>query len=305
MEDTRRDRDHTHPPLRDRAARSSPRPLHRTNPRRRGRTGRRPEQPGRLRPRPDREARRAAGGRTILSPCRPRAAPAHRPGPGSSSSRLLLTASIRAPPASQRPNDAKAGRRAAPRILACFLWKEEMRMHKIQGLAVALVLSAALAAPAMAHEQRDAAGKPVNDLGDTLKVEVRFSGQTMGPLSLNPGYDPDAHLGVPGEYLAPVIPTRPGNYAFHFTGKIRNQTVDETFTTSEKTFDPAADPSAIEFPAKDPGVGELAMRIERLGPRIDAAQAAAAQLRTLAFTGIVLGAAGLLLGLSSRRRVNR
>ena len=207
-------------------------------------------------------------------------------------------------------------------------------MHKIQGLAVALVLSAALAAPAMAHEQRkvgayemtvgwadeppyvgyknavqlflnDAAGKPVNDLGDTLKVEVRAGSQTMGPLPLNPGYDPEAHLGVPGEYLAPVIPTRPGNYAFHFTGKIRNQTVDETFTTSEKTFDPAADPSAIEFPAKDPGVGELAMRIERLGPRIDAAQAAAAQLRTLAFTGIVLGAAGLLLGLSSRRRVNR
>ena len=207
-------------------------------------------------------------------------------------------------------------------------------MHKIQGLAVALVLSAALAAPAMAHEQRkvgayemtvgwadeppyvgyknavqlflnDTAGKPVNDLGDTLKVEVRFGGQIMGPLPLNPGYDPDAHLGVPGEYLAPVIPTRPGNYAFHFTGTIRNQTVDETFTTSEKTFDPAADPSAIEFPAKDPGVGELAMRIERLGPRIDAAQTAAAQLRTLAFTGIVLGAAGLLLGLSSRRRANR
>ena len=204
-------------------------------------------------------------------------------------------------------------------------------MHKICGLAAAAVLCAALAAPALAHEQRkvgayemtvgwadeptyvghknavqlflnDAAGKPVNDLGDMLKVEVRFGGQATGPLPLNPGYDPDAHLGVPGEYLAPIIPTRPGNYAFHFTGKIRNQDVDETFTTSEKTFDPAADPSAIEFPAKDPSVGELAMRIERLGPRIDATQAAAAQLRTLAIAGIVLGAVGLWLGLTANRR---
>lgn len=213
-------------------------------------------------------------------------------------------------------------------------------MCKIYGLAVAAMLCAALAAPAGAHEQRkvgayemtvgwadepayvgyknavqlflnDKAGKPINDLGDTLKVEVRFSGQTMGPLPLDPAYDPDAHVGVPGEYLAPVIPTRPGNYSFHFAGKIRNQSVDETFTTSEKTFDPVADPSTIEFPAKDPSRGELAMRIERLDPRIDAAQAGAreatgatAQLRGLAVTGIVLGAAGLLLGIaSSRRRV--
>src|SRR5438874_13511615 len=44
-------------------------------------------------------------------------------------------------------------------------------------------------------------GKPITDLGDSLKVEVIFGSQTM-KLALVPGFDPDTGLGTPGEYDA-------------------------------------------------------------------------------------------------------
>jgi hypothetical protein len=148
----------------------------------------------------------------------------------------------------------------------------------------------------------DASGKVVNDLGDTLKVEVIFGTQKTGPLGLDPAFDLEEHLGTPGAYQAAVIPTRPGNYTFHFTGSIKGQKVDQSFTSSEKTFDPVKDASEIEFPAKDPSRADLTMRLERLSPRVDVAEQAAAQTRTLAIAGIVLGALGLVVGLAARRR---
>jgi len=156
---------------------------------------------------------------------------------------------------------------------------------------------------------KDTAGKPVTDLGDTLKVAVIFGTQKTGLQPLEPAFDPDTGLGTPGEYNASIIPTRPGNYTFRFVGSIHGQKIDESFTSSEKTFNPVEDPTAAEFPAKDPSTGELAAGISRLGPRIDAAQMAArdagggvAQSRMLAIAGIVLGAAGIIVGLQPRRR---
>ncbi len=150
---------------------------------------------------------------------------------------------------------------------------------------------------------KDRSGKAVTDLGDTLKVEILLGDQKMGPLSLNASDE------TPGEYLAPIIPTRPGAYTFHFIGAIRGQKVDQSFTASEKTFDPVAGASEIEFPAKDPSRGELAERLGRVTSRVDAAQsavreasAAAGQARTLAVLGIVLGALGLAVSLASSRR---
>ncbi len=153
----------------------------------------------------------------------------------------------------------------------------------------------------------DKAGKPFADLGDTLKVEVSFGTQKTGPLPLERAFGKT--FGRPGDYRAAIIPTRPGNYTFHFVGTIGEQKVDESFTSSEKTFDPVADSTEIEFPVKDPSAGELAARVERVGPRVEAAQSAArdagaagAQARTLAIVGIVLGAIGAASGLASRRK---
>src|SRR5437660_11677364 len=59
----------------------------------------------------------------------------------------------------------------------------------------------------------DSRGKPITDLGDGLKVEVIFSGQTVS-LPLETTFDPDSGEGTPGDYRACFIPTRPGDYTF-------------------------------------------------------------------------------------------
>jgi hypothetical protein len=169
--------------------------------------------------------------------------------------------------------------------------------------------------PAYADEQnavqfllKDSTGKAVTDLTDSLKVEVIYQGQKMPALSLSPTFDPDTGLGMPGEYLASVIPTRPGNYTFHFVGTIGSQAIDQSFTSSDSTFDPVKDPTAVEFPAADPTRAQISQRLDRVDPRIAAAQTTATNAadlaRNLASIGIVLGAlgtVGLIVTLTSRR----
>jgi hypothetical protein len=174
-------------------------------------------------------------------------------------------------------------------------------------LGAALVMSAALvvmsAGTAFAHEARDvgqfkvevgwvneptftgfpngvalflhdANDQPITDLGDTLKVEVSFGDKKTGPLDLAPAFSDEE--GTKGEYRAEVIPTRPGKYTFHFTGTVHGQAFDESFTSSDTGFDEAKDDTEVAFPAKDPSRGELAQKIDRIDPRLAAAQKEAA-----------------------------
>jgi hypothetical protein len=159
----------------------------------------------------------------------------------------------------------------------------------------------------------DADDKPVTDLGDTLKVEAKSGDQTAQlPLVPNFSLGPDA-AGDPGDYRAWLVPTRPGTYSFHFTGTIRGQAVDETFTSSETTFDDVADPSAVEFPAKDPTVGQVNDRLDRETARVgDSANAAttrankakddAGTARTIAIAGVGVGVVALVLSAFAFRR---
>jgi hypothetical protein len=169
---------------------------------------------------------------------------------------------------------------------------------------------------------KDAKDKPIDDLGDppTLQVQVSTGNQTSDPLPLVPSFDEDTGLGTHGEFDAAIIPTRPGDYTFHFTGTVNGQKIDEKFTSSEKTFDPVKEPTAVEFPAKDPSAGDLATNVDRLNPRVDnavtlanaskkAASSAADKASTSQTLGIlaivaaiVLGGGGLLAGLRARRR---
>ena len=153
----------------------------------------------------------------------------------------------------------------------------------------------------------DSSGKPATDLPEDLKVEIIFGSQKMGPLALEAAFGKT--FGRPGDFRAAVIPTRPGNYTFHFIGSLGGQLVDQSFTSSDKTFDPVTESQAIEFPAKDPSPGELAGRLERLGPRIDegqsaarAAAATASQARLLGIVGILVGLVGIVVGVTSGRR---
>jgi hypothetical protein len=170
--------------------------------------------------------------------------------------------------------------------------------------------------PAYADEQnavqfilKDSKGNPVDNLGDTLKVEVIYQTQKMPALSPTATWDPDTGLGMHGEYLASLIPTRAGNYTFHFTGAVNGQAVDQSFTSSPTTFDAVKEPAAVEFPAQDPTRGQISQKLDRIDPRITAAQATAkndAELaRNLAIAGIVLGALGtvaLIIVLTRGRR---
>jgi len=156
---------------------------------------------------------------------------------------------------------------------------------------------------------KDASGKPINGVTDELKVQVIFGSQESALSPLDPGYDPDTGLGTPGEYDKAIIPTRPGNYTFHFVGTVHGQRIDQSFTSSEKTFNSVEEAGAAQFPAKDPSLPELATLVERLQPRLDATQATAqdaargsAQARSLAIIGIILGAVGLGAGFRPRRR---
>src|SRR6266536_2608595 len=177
-----------------------------------------------------------------------------------------------------------------------------MRIRRTMGGAAAVpVLSVALilvpAGVASAHEEHD-----------------------VGPYSVAGGF------GIPGDYRAFFVPTRPGDYTFHFTGTIKGTPVNESFTSGPKTFSSVDDPSSVEFPVKDPTTGELGDAVQRLQPRVDGAVAAQQRLtaenrtlrddvdsaKSLATVALIVGGAlGLigigvgLAGLAAARRARR
>jgi hypothetical protein len=218
-----------------------------------------------------------------------------------------------------------------------FVMGPIFRRDAVTILVAALFMGTVLSGPALAHEHRhvgpfemtvgwadepafvgfkngvqlilNASEKPVVDLGNTLKVEVIFGNEKLGPLPLDPAFDLEEKFGRPGDYRASLIPTRAGTYSFHFVGAFKGQKVDQSFSCSEKTFDCVSDSSGIEFPAKDPSRAELAGRLERLGPRIDTAvgeaKDAASTAKTLGIIGILLAGVALavvVFGGRGRRR---
>jgi hypothetical protein len=203
-----------------------------------------------------------------------------------------------------------------------------LRPHRLAPLIAALIVLLVPFAPAVAHEHRqvggyemvvgwveepafvgfmngvqvrinDAAGKPVVDLGDTLKVDVTYGRQKTEAVPLLPAFG--AKFGRQGEYRVPIIPTRPGGYTFHFTGTIKGQKVDESFTASERTFDLVRESSEIEFPARDPTRAELAARIQRMAPRLDRANETLDVVKAVAVVGLAIGGLALIVALTSIR----
>jgi hypothetical protein len=147
----------------------------------------------------------------------------------------------------------------------------------------------------------DANGQPVADIGTSLKVSVEAGGKAMA-LPLEPSFDPDSGLGTKGEFDAFFIPTAVGKYTFHFTGSIKGQKLDVSFTSGPTSFSEVEDPSTVEFPAKVPTLGQVSDRltaeIPRLNARIAAAQSSAddraSSARTVGIVGVIVGALGLI-----------
>jgi len=165
---------------------------------------------------------------------------------------------------------------------------------------------------------------------DTLKTEVIFGGQSVQlPLVAVPRN--------PGKYNAPFVPTRVGDYTFHFFGTIGTDQIDEKFTSGPNTFDAVQPLTAIQFPDK-PGFSQSALaststatsstpvasqptpaaattnnppnvnpaEVQALKSQLDAqtkqlqdAKTSADSSGLLGILGIVLGGLGLLLGLGA------
>jgi hypothetical protein len=170
---------------------------------------------------------------------------------------------------------------------------------------------------------KDAGGNPVNDLapGD-LNVVVSTAGQQTAVLPLQPSFDPDTGLGTPGEYTASLIPTQVGDYTFHLTGSIHGTAVDETSTSSDQTFDSVTAGTDVQFPIKQPAIGDVSTLVGRVDGRATSAQSAAGAAQQAATNaandasralivgsavgglGVLLGLGGLFVGLrASRRRI--
>jgi hypothetical protein len=102
--------------------------------------------------------------------------------------------------------------------------------------------------------------------GGRLEVVVIF-GQPDADIRTQP-MPLDPAFGEPGRYAADLIPTRPGTYTFHMTGRIGGESLDELFTSGPETFHDVNNPAEVEFPVQDPTRAELATRLDRLDARI-------------------------------------
>ncbi len=163
-------------------------------------------------------------------------------------------------------------------------------------------------------------GKPVNDLGDAVTVQVTFGDETTDPQTLEPNFfyeDGTLESGTPGEYAYHFIPSQPGPYTFHFQGTVDGQKIDESFTSGPKTFDEVVDPVTAAFPAVTaPTNEELATKLDQETTRTDDAvaqaqaaasdaQSAADSAKTIAMVGLLIGTIGVIaavIALVTRKR---
>jgi hypothetical protein len=154
---------------------------------------------------------------------------------------------------------------------------------------------------------RDSSGDPVADIGsDALTVVVSAAGKDTAALPLLPSFDDETGLGTPGEYLAAIIPTAPGDFTFHLVGTIGDQAVDQSFTSSETTFDAVVGAGDAEFPVEVPALPDLATKLDQVDARVATARDDAGRALLvgglLGGLGVVVGLAGVVIGLRAGRR---
>jgi plastocyanin len=132
----------------------------------------------------------------------------------------------------------------------------------------------------------------------TLQVEVTHVASSVSKvMELKEAWN------SPGHYKSEFIPTSPGPYNFRFFGEIEGQTVDESFESSNTTFDEVTPATEIQFPVQlaAPRETENAARgaldaAATAGTDATAAADSASTANTLGIVALVLGLLGLALG---------
>lgn len=141
-------------------------------------------------------------------------------------------------------------------------------------------------------------GHPATDARG-LEVEVSF-GDASVVLPLET-------FGDIGDYRASFIPSQPGDYTFRIRGRVDGERVNEEITSGPSTFSAVEDPSSAAFPPVDtPSNDELATRIETESSKtaevvsaVEAADRAAADARSTAAIGIVVGSIGVIAAIGA------
>lgn len=85
-------------------------------------------------------------------------------------------------------------------------------------------------------------GELIENLEKTLRAEVQYENEPeFFPLHFRKRYK------EPGRYAAYFLPSLPGKYTFHITGKISDTEIDEVFASGEKFHD-VEDIAAVIWP---------------------------------------------------------
>ena len=129
---------------------------------------------------------------------------------------------------------------------------------------------------------------PVEGLEKTLTADVSAGGLKPLPLTIS------ARFGQPGAYNGNFMPTAPGAYVFHITGKIDTQSVDEKFESGPGRFNDVESTSALQYPTKVPTGADL-------GNQLASIQSDLGQIRILAAIAIALGVIAIAAPLVMRR----
>jgi hypothetical protein len=140
-----------------------------------------------------------------------------------------------------------------------------------------------------------ASGSPVVGLEKALQVEVSTGGKQI-VLSLEPAFR------RPGAYVADIIPTVPGSYAFRFFGNVNGTSVNERFVCGETTFDCVTDLAGIQFPEKIPSGRQAQLSFQDLQSQSSQLQNAIRFAYLIGAGGVIIGIAGLIVGLKAARR---
>jgi len=132
----------------------------------------------------------------------------------------------------------------------------------------------------------------------TLQVEVtHVSSSVSQVMDLNEAWN------SPGQYKAEFIPTSPGPYNFRFFGDIEGTAIDESFESSNTTFDEVTPANEIQFPVQlaAPRETENAARgaldaANDAGTEASDAASSASTATLLGIIALILGVVGLVLG---------
>lgn len=129
-----------------------------------------------------------------------------------------------------------------------------------------------------------ATNRAIEGLDKSVKATVRAGGAPAFAVALQP------LAGQPGQYVAPIVPSRAGDYTFHFRGKVEDIELNEQFDSGPGRFQVVSSAGDITYPDAAASRAELTREMRQL-------QSDRMLDRTLVVVALAAGLGGLALSL--------